>query len=120
MPEAGLDCVGVVAWVHRLVVPTGYRLRCSRVELIADWLRLAGFVAGDGAAGDVVVLRPGAAQVHLGVVTAGGFVHADAGLGRVVESPWRADWDVVGFWRPLTPLGCAESPSPARGEGSNP
>jgi hypothetical protein len=96
---AGLDCVGVVAWVHRLSVPTGYRLRTADAGRVEDGLRGFGFVPGEGAAGDIVLLRPGGDQVHLGIVTAGGFVHADAGLGRVVESPWRDDWAVLGFWR---------------------
>lgn len=95
----GLDCVGVVAWVHGLEVPTGYRLRTNDAAQVERWLAARGFVPGAGAQGDIVVLRPGGEQVHLGIVTAGGFVHADAGLGRVVESPWRDDWPVAGFWR---------------------
>ena len=106
-PATGLDCVGVVAWVYRVSVPTGYRLRTADLARVEDGLRGLGFVPGNGAAGEVVVLRPGGAQVHLGIVTPscaragppGGFVHADAGLGRVVESPWRADWPVLSFWR---------------------
>jgi murein DD-endopeptidase / murein LD-carboxypeptidase len=95
----GLDCVGVVSWVHRLDVPSGYRLRTSDAGMVAKVLRAQGFVPGAGDPGEIVMLRPGGEQVHLGIVTAGGFVHADAGLRRVVESPWRDDWDVLGFWR---------------------
>jgi lipoprotein Spr len=95
----GLDCVGVVAWAHRLEVPTGYRLRTADAAVVAEWLAARGFVPGMGRPGDIVLLRPGGEQVHLGIVTADGIVHADAGLGRVVESPWRDDWAVLGFWR---------------------
>jgi hypothetical protein len=95
----GLDCIGVVAWVHCLEVPTGYRLRTSDVARVEAGLRELGFVPGEGAAGEIVLLRPGGQQIHLGIVTAAGFVHADAGLRRVVESPWREDWAVLGFWR---------------------
>jgi murein DD-endopeptidase / murein LD-carboxypeptidase len=33
------------------------------------------------------------------VLTDGGFVHADAGLRRVVETPGRPDATLIGAWR---------------------
>lgn len=98
-PETGLDCIGVVAWVYQLSVPTGYRLRTSDVRRVEEELRRLGFLPGLGGPGEVVLLRPGAEQVHLGIMTSCGFVHADAGLRRVVEFPWRDDWEVLGYWR---------------------
>lgn len=52
--------------------------------------------------GDVLMLRPGAAQLHLAVRTSDGFVHADAALRQVVERPGAPDWEVLGIWRRLS------------------
>jgi hypothetical protein len=38
-------------------------------------------------------------QLHLGVRTADGFVHAHAGLRRVVETPGMPEWPLVGAYR---------------------
>ncbi len=79
-------------------VPTGYPLRggaaAARGWLDARWRRVA--VA---AAGDLVLATPGPGQVHLGVWTGEGLVHADLGLGRVVERPGEPPWPVIGIWR---------------------
>ncbi|PTW48809.1 hypothetical protein C8J25_101308 [Sphingomonas faeni] len=45
----------------------------------------------------LVVEGPG--QVHLGIRTAAGFVHADASLRRVVERPGMPPWPLIGVWR---------------------
>jgi hypothetical protein len=55
----------------------------------------------DQRAGDIAVHLAGPAQLHLGVATGEGLVHADIGLGRVVERPWPLPWPLVGLWRPL-------------------
>nr|WP_217352712.1 peptidoglycan endopeptidase [Sphingomonas sp. ID1715] len=102
-PESGLDCVGVVALATRVPAPSGYALRggdSGRVDaalLGAGWKRV-----GDAEAGDVLVMRPGPGQLHLGIKTAAGMVHADAGLRRVVERPGAIEWEVVSIWRPLS------------------
>jgi hypothetical protein len=44
-------------------------------------------------------MRPAAEQLHLGIWTGGGIVHADARLGRVVERPGMPPWPVIGAWR---------------------
>jgi hypothetical protein len=49
--------------------------------------------------GDVLVMRAGPEQLHLGIVTRAGLVHADAGLRRVVERPGAPEWPVLGNWR---------------------
>ncbi|BCA63106.1 hypothetical protein HMP09_2340 [Sphingomonas sp. HMP9] len=102
----GLDCVGLVALALRAggyegAVPTGYALRGG------DWgvldrvlVRVAG--AEDEAevgVGDVLLMAVGPGQVHLGIRTARGFVHADAGLRRVVERPGIPPWPLIGVWR---------------------
>jgi hypothetical protein len=51
------------------------------------------------AAGDVLVLAPRRDQIHLGVFTGIGLVHADAGLRRVVERPLPLPWPILGIWR---------------------
>jgi cell wall-associated NlpC family hydrolase len=52
------------------------------------------------APGDVLLVRPGPAQHHLVIAAAaGGFVHAHAGLGRVVLTPAPLDWPIDRHWR---------------------
>lgn len=103
-PSDGLDCVGLVA--HALAqggwrgeVPTGYALRAgdaARVTALLD----AALVRGDGCRpGDVLLVAPGPAQLHLAIRTTRGVVHADAGLARVVERPGALPWPMIGAWR---------------------
>lgn len=97
-PALGLDCVGVVAVaLEGVPLPRDYRWRCG------EWLDVvppAEMTACDGsAAGDVLLCRVSAAQLHLIVRTDSGFVHADAGLRRVVERPGVVPWPVVAAWR---------------------
>ena len=110
-PATGLDCVGLVAWALRAggwdgEVPTGYRLRGGGIA--APAVLDAGLARADGGAGgDVLLMRTGPGQLHLGVWTEapstgsgqGGLVHADAGLRRVVLRPGAVEWPVIGAWR---------------------
>ena len=50
-------------------------------------------------AGDVMLFEAGPGQLHMGVLTDGGLVHADAGLRMVVERPLPFPWPVLGRWR---------------------
>jgi murein DD-endopeptidase / murein LD-carboxypeptidase len=86
---SGLDCVGVVALVlGETIVPTGYRLRQGSSDLIEAGLIAAGLnPVGDPVAADILLIAVGPAQFHLAVMTDAGFVHACAGLRRVVETP---------------------------------
>ncbi|NJC32830.1 cell wall-associated NlpC family hydrolase [Sphingomonas jejuensis] len=97
----GIDCVGLVAvaWaVER--VPTGYPLRGGTLAAVSASLSTIGAKAvAEARAGDIVAARPGPAQLHLVVLTEGGFIHADAGLRRVVEVPGAVPWPVAGMWR---------------------
>ena len=96
----GVDCVGLVAMALDLgAVPTGYGLRGGRLDRVASLLderlrRVAG-----RAAGDLLLLQAGPGQLHLAIWTGDGLVHADAGLGRVVERPGEPPWPVIGAWR---------------------
>ncbi|HEX8382149.1 MAG TPA: peptidoglycan endopeptidase [Sphingomonas sp.] len=102
--ETGLDCVGLAALAmaaggHERAVPTGYRLRGGDPEAVRRAVG-AGLVPCDGAApGDLLLLQAGPGQLHLAVRTGRGIVHADAGLGRVVERPGAAPWPLLGAWR---------------------
>jgi murein DD-endopeptidase / murein LD-carboxypeptidase len=100
-PETGLDCVGVAALVFGVAdVPRGYSVRTAEAGAVAALIATTGLraVAREARAGDLVLLRSGPAQCHLAVMTAAGFVHADAGAGCVVETPGRPMWPVLGVW----------------------
>ena len=105
--EQGLDCVGLAARaldVGTERVRRDYALRGTRLQALEAELAALGLarVAGAAEAGDVMIFSPGAAQLHLAIFTGDGFVHADAGLGRVVERPGEAPWPLLGAWRPGT------------------
>ncbi len=112
-PGVGLDCVGtVVAATGRnpATVRSDYRMRGGAMEDMERELIFAGFapVARSWARpGDVMVLSAGGMQLHMAILTERGFVHADAGLGLVVERPGDPPWPVLGVWRTT-----ADAPSP--------
>lgn len=97
----GLDCVGLVAAaLGRDEVPRDYDLRGGSLARLGAELVRAGLRRAAGAEpGDVLVMRPGPAQLHLGIFTGGGLVHGDAGLRRVVERPGCPPWPVLQIWR---------------------
>ena len=49
--------------------------------------------------GDALLLGVANDQLHLGVETGGGFVHADVGIGRVVETPGAPPWPILRAYR---------------------
>ena len=108
----GLDCVGLVIASLRLLeigldLPADYQPRRRRFTIPTATLRDAGLVQATGstASGDILLLRTGAAQVHLAIATdARRIVHAHAGLGRIVHGTLPAQWPVLGTWR-LAPDG---------------
>lgn len=98
---SGLDCIGLVAAAAGIAqVPSDYALRGGSPARLSEALRRAGFrrcrVLRPG---DVLALRAGVAQLHLGVWSGEGLIHADAALRRVVERPGPATWPVIGIWR---------------------
>jgi lipoprotein Spr len=104
-PRLGLDCVGTAAEAAGVAgerVPRDYPLRGPDLAQVEHGLCDLGCVPvpGDAAeAGDVIVCRAGPEQIHLIVATEAGFVHADAGLRKVVERPGPVPWPVLGVWR---------------------
>ena len=93
----GMDCVGLVAWAWDVPAPTGYALRASPVARIERELAALGFVAGM-APGAIVLVAPGAGQLHLGISSGSGLIHADAIARRVVERAAPLPWAVLSGW----------------------
>jgi murein DD-endopeptidase / murein LD-carboxypeptidase len=99
--EHGLDCVGLIALVFDQMheAPNGYRLRNTLVlrwEALLD--RLFVRRSGRPCPGDIIFCTAGPAQYHLGIWTGHSFIHADAGLGRVVETPGPVAWPIRALW----------------------
>ncbi|HEX7871854.1 MAG TPA: peptidoglycan endopeptidase [Sphingobium sp.] len=113
--ETGVDCVGLALLCVReagVVVPDppAYRMRTGGMAAAPGWLRRAGFVPGEGGRwpGDLVIVRVSALQLHLVIDAGDSAVHAHAGLGRVVRSPWpegdAGGWTEVSRWRLDIPM----------------
>jgi len=113
-PATGLDCVGLVAEALERCgrfpqVPQGYSLRSLSIARLLRFAPANGFAplgpSEPSGPGDLILLRPSAIQAHLAVALASGaFVHAHAGLGRVVIEPGAFPWPVAARWR-LVPKG---------------
>lgn len=105
--ESGLDCIGLVACALgqaglTALPPHGYALRNTRIARHLDAAASSGFAETTApiARGDLLLVRPGPAQHHLLVATgAAAFVHAHAGLRRVVRLNTALPWPVLRHWR---------------------
>ncbi|RYE96206.1 MAG: peptidoglycan endopeptidase [Oxalobacteraceae bacterium] len=109
-PATGLDCVGLVVAALKAIgrpvrPPTGYGLRNRRID--AALVPPAGLVetSGNIQPGDIVLAAPGPLQHHLLIAGRDGcrFIHAHAGLRRVVETPGPIPWPLLHHWR-LSPI----------------
>ncbi len=101
-PALGLDCVGVAGVAFARAVPADYALRGGRpaeVMRAIDAFGLAPVDPDQAGEGDLVLIDAGVGQLHLVVLTRAGFVHADAGLRRVVEMPGPPAGAVLRAWR---------------------
>ena len=100
-PEHGLDCLGLAAVAADLPlqsVPADYALRAPvPAELLSVEFggRLKRISPEEAVAGDVLLVLAGTRQNHFLVLVEGGFVHADARLGKVVETPGEVPWPVL-------------------------
>lgn len=102
--SCGLDCVGLAIETFGIradAVRRNYRLKGDHRREVETGLtkyfrRISKRDAKDG---DVLLLKVARDQLHLAVRTDGGFVHAHAGLGRVVETPGEPEWPLIGVYR---------------------
>ena len=100
----GLDCVGVILesfGIPASAVPSDYATRGDRLAEIRSTLDtfFRRVPAKQLRAGDAIHLLASSDQHHLAVRTDLGFVHAHAGLRRVVETPGLPDWPLLGAYR---------------------
>ena len=100
----GLDCAGLALAAFELpadLVRNDYRLRGRhRAEIEAALHRHFRKIGRRLArVGDLALLAIASDQFHLAVLTEKGFVHADARLRRVVETPGKAPWPVIAVYR---------------------
>jgi hypothetical protein len=104
-PMLGLDCVGAAAAAAEIApdrVRSDYALRGQHLATIEHELCELGCqpVPIDQAeTGDILVCQAGPAQFHVVILAWDGFIHADAGLRRVVERPLPLPWPVTCAWR---------------------
>ena len=106
-PETGLDCIGVLAAALAATgrpapLPNGYRLRTRRLLPLRALAGACGFSEAQGPVlpGDVLLVRTAPCQFHLVIAaTRGRFVHAHAGLKRVVALDRLPAWPIAGHWR---------------------
>jgi lipoprotein Spr len=103
-PRFGLDCVGLVLTTFGIpaeAVRRNYRLRGDhRKEIgrrIGHWFQRVS--KSPRRSGDLMLLRVASEQFHFAISTERGFVHADARLERVVETPGEPRWPVIGIFR---------------------
>ena len=106
----GLDCLGVVrcALIEAdcvVDVPVDYGLIGHDAERIAGVLRAAGLEMlpfAQRAAGDVLMVQPGAMQAHFAIATHRGLIEANASARRVIErgfadgERWDCTWRIAG------------------------
>ena len=106
-PATGLDCIGVLSVSLQScgvkpMLPNGYRLRMRHIaglEEIAVACNL-GKATGTIQPGDVLIVNPAPCQFHL-LIAAGAenFIHAHAGLKRVICGALPGHWPIAGHWR---------------------
>jgi hypothetical protein len=106
-PSTGLDCVGVVDHSLKAAglqpdVPSAYTFRNRSSKPFEKHFEASGLLPASGPieAGDVILALAGPAQFHLLVATeAAQFVHAHAGLRRIVAMRGHLPWTILQNWR---------------------
>ncbi len=102
--DTGLDCVGLVLCACDLPaedVRRDYRLSGPYwLELERELgRRLRAVTKRNKRAGDVLLCAVKTNQLHLVIDCDDSFIHADASLRCVVETPGKPQWPVVGIFR---------------------
>lgn len=106
-PQSGIDCVGLCVASLRAIgrqahVPADYALHNVDLRGLLRHARPIGLVPATGAVrpGDIILARISPLQVHVVIAIDGtDFVHAHAGLRRVVRSPGPLTWPMAAHWR---------------------
>ena len=100
----GMDCVGVAIVTFGVPVDSvrsNYRLSGDHSselrEQLVQYLRRV--PSTRLRSGDLMLMKVSREQVHLGVRTQSGFVHAHAGLHMVVETPGLPEWPLSAVYR---------------------
>ena len=103
-PRTGLDCAGVA--ICAFAQPPeqfrrDYRLRGNHRDALHAALQahFRRVPRSQCRGGDLMLLRVAADQLHLAIRTPVGFVHADAGIGHVVETPGIPRWPLLAVYR---------------------
>jgi lipoprotein Spr len=107
-PGVALDCVGLVLTALGPIAET--TVDCPSYSLRGDFRRAisSGFAqlpfhliseSEPGRDGDIILASAGPSQLHLMVAANSGWVHAHAGLGRVVFTPLWPGWPIIHRWR---------------------
>lgn len=107
-PAYGLDCIGLCVSALkqaglRAQPPRQYRLRNGSITRHLAALGKCDLAETTApiAPGQIVLVSPGPAQHHLLVASDNErFIHAHAGLRRVVAMPGPLPWPVLRQWRP--------------------
>ena len=104
-PAIGLDCVGLALHAYAIKaagVSDDYRLSGAHRGAILAFAkaRFRRVPILRRRVGDLLLLRPGAAQWHLGIWIGDGLIHADIVSRKVVERPGPPDWPVAAVLRP--------------------
>jgi cell wall-associated NlpC family hydrolase len=106
-PATGLDCLGLLSAAmaragRPITLPTGYPLRIIQLGAWMPDPASCGLRPARGrfAPGDVVLLQPGSVQFHLAIADPNlGWVHAHAGLRKVVRDAALPSGVIIHHWR---------------------
>jgi murein DD-endopeptidase / murein LD-carboxypeptidase len=103
-PRTGLDCIGVVLCAFDLgadEVRRDYRLRGPHLREIEEALtrKFRRVDARRSRIADILLCKISADQIHLAINCGESFIHADARIRRVVETPGRPAWAIVAAFR---------------------
>jgi len=106
-PATGLDCIGLLGAAmaragQPVSLPSGYPWRLRDLSLWLPSPQSCGFSAARSTVrpGDCVILQPGPAQFHLVIALRDGrWIHAHAGLRRVVISAELPAGPIAVHWR---------------------
>lgn len=107
-PQSGMDCIGLLADALSSAgfagaIPADYGLRGRFDQQARTFFETDKFEAVDGAKsrlpGDFALVAIAPWQLHFIIYVSSGFVHAHAGLRRVVLTPGSPPWPLLGRWR---------------------